>query len=265
MDFATLFAASRLSGIFAGRFRVVLAAVAGGIYAVLGVFFPPLQLFPLHILAGILLCVIAFGRKIPFVRVCILYFLVSAAFAGIAFALGTVSGKTLLMGTTYYFIVPFRALVLTAVVSYVVSGVLLRGDAAHGVIKREVETLKIEMGQHKIQVQVLKDTGNDLIEPVTGRPAIIINKAAAKRLFQEKNFLTGLTTENAAEQFVHLPNYLSCRFGLLPYQTVGTEGGMFLYFRPDAVRHADDTLCDCVLAISPDGIKQSGYEGLIGV
>lgn len=266
MDFATLLAAARLGGVFARRWRVLLAALAGGGYAVCSVLWAPSGGLLLRVVAGVLLCWIAYGRKTAFVRVCALYFVVSAAFAGLAMALGAAAGRQLLLGAGFYFAVPLKTLLLAAAVGYAVSGVLLRGDAAHGAVRREVEILSVRFLEKETQVRVLQDTGNDLTEPVTGRPVIVLGKEAACRLLGARaSVLEGLTAGNAASRLTLLPPELARRFGLLPYQAVGTEGGLLLYFRPDAVQRADGTVLDCVLAVRPERMERDGYEGLIGV
>lgn len=262
MDGATLLAAAGLGGLRAGRARVTLAAALGGGYAVLAALFPALAVLPLRVLAGVGLCAAAFGTKPPFGRVCALYFVVAACFAGLAAALGAATGRRLLLGAGYYLAVPFRALVLAAAAGYALSGVLLRGDAAHGALRREVERLTICFEGRICEVRLLHDTGNDLTEPVSGRPALVLGWPVASRLMGE---LSGLCRTDAAACLAALPPDRAARFGLLPYRAVGVERGLLLYFRPDSVRRADGTELDCVCAVGPEGIGQGAYDGLIGV
>ena len=87
MDGATLLAAARLGGVQVRKMRLIFSAALGGGYAVLGAVWPVLTLAPLRLLAGLSLCMIAFGRERHLARLCVLYGVVAASFAGLAAAL----------------------------------------------------------------------------------------------------------------------------------------------------------------------------------
>lgn len=265
MDGATLLAAAALGGVRTRRVRLLLAAVLGGGYAVLAAVVPWMAALPVRLCAGVGLCATAFGGKSAFGRVCALYFVVAASFVGIAAALGAATGRQLLYGTGYYISVPFRMLLLAAAVGYALSGVLLRGDARHGPLRREVERLVICFDGREHEVRLLHDTGNGLTEPVSGRPALVLGQEAANCLLDAGVRQAWAGVKDAAGRLAALPPETAGRFGLLPYRAVGVESGLLLYFRPDSVRRADGTVLDCVCAIGPDGIGQGAYDGLIGV
>ncbi len=266
MDYATLAAAAGLAGVHVKRARLLIAALLGGGYALLAAMWEWLAWFPLRIICGIGVCVSAFGGKQPLRRLCLLYFLVTAAFAGFAMALGAATGRRLLLGAGYYIALPLRLLLLAMAVSYAVSGIFLRGDALHGPIRREVETLRIQFRGGEISARVLHDTGNTLKEPMSGRPAVVLDRGCAENLLgQYAGILDGLSTGNAVGRLAALPPELARSFGLLPYSAVGTEQGLLLYFRPDHVCRADGKPLDCVVAISPKPLGQGKYDGLVGV
>ncbi len=262
MDYITLLAAARLGGVRAKRSRLMLAALAGGCYAVLAALWPALAFVPLRVLAGVGVCAAAFWGRDAFGRLCALYMVVAASFAGLAAALGHAAGRQLLYGAGYYFAVPFRILLLAAAAGYAVSGVLLRGDALHGPLRREVEHLTIRFDGREREVRVLHDTGNGLCEPVSGKPVVVLERKVAA-------FLLGGalpdSTKDAASLLAALPPGLARRCGLVPYRAVGPEGGLLLYFRPDSVCRADGGMLDCVCAVGPQNLGRGAYEGLIGV
>lgn len=265
MDGVTLLAAAALGGVRAGRIRWLAASALGGGYAVLVAVLPALSALPVRLLAGVGLCAAAFGGKPAFGRVCALYFVVAASFAGLAAALGAATGRKLLFGAGYYVSVPFRVLLLAAAAGYALSGVLLRGDALHGPLRREVERLTICFDGREREVRLLHDTGNSLTEPASGRPALVLGRTAVDGLLGAQIRQAWAGTKDAAACLAALPPETASRFGLLPYRAVGVESGLLLYFRPDSVRRADGTVLDCVCAIGPDGIGQGAYDGLIGV
>ena len=100
MDGATLLAAARLGGVQVRKMRLIFSAALGGGYAVLGAVWPVLTLAPLRLLAGLGLCMVAFGRERHLARLCALYGVVAASFAGLAAALSAASGRRLLLRLT---------------------------------------------------------------------------------------------------------------------------------------------------------------------
>ena len=264
MDYITLLAAAHLGGVRVKRLRLLLAAGLGGCYAAAAAVQPWLAVLPVRLLAGLGVCAAAFWRQNAFARVCALYLIVAAAFAGLAAVLGRAAGRQLLYGAGYYFAVPLRVLMLVAAAGYAVSGVLLRGDAQHGPLRREVEQLTVRFGSAERTVRVLHDTGNDLAEPVSGRTVVVLERAAAQALLAGRGIVLDAAQDPAA-QLAAWPPEAARRCGLLPYRAVGTEAGLLLYFRPDRVRRADGSVLDCVCAVGPEKLGQGAYEGLIGV
>ena len=162
MDGATLLAAARLGGVQVRKMRMILSSALGGGYAVLGAVWPVLTLAPLRLLAGLGLCAAAFGGERCFARLCVLYGIVSASFAGLAAALSAASGRRLLLSCGYYFAVPIQVLVLAAAVGYAASGILLRGDAKHGALheRKAAECLldtKLPFGSASAQLAALPE------------------------------------------------------------------------------------------------------------
>ena len=116
MDYITLLAAARLGGAHVKRSHLLLASLLGGGYAALAAVQPVLALLPLRVLAGIGICAAVFWGQDAFARLCALYLVVAASFAGLAAALGHAAGRQLLYGAGYYFAVPLRVLLLAAAV-----------------------------------------------------------------------------------------------------------------------------------------------------
>ena len=162
-------------------------------------------------------------------------------------------------GAGYYFAVPLRLLLLAAALGYTLSGILLRGDAKHGSIQRDIRPLTICFSGRERRVRVLEDTGHSLTEPVSGKPVLILCRGEAALLLNDP--LDG----DAAHQLTALPAETAAHCGLVPYRAVGTESGLLLYFRPDRVLEADGKTLDCVCAAGPPGFESGQYEGLICV
>ena len=148
---------------------------------------------------------------------------------------------------------------IQAALGYTLSGILLRGDAKHGSIQRDIRPLTICFSGRERRVRVLEDTGHSLTEPVSGKPVLILCRGEAALLLNDP--LDG----DAAQQLTSLPPETACRCGLLPYRAVGTDHGLLLYFRPDCVQEADGSTCDCVCAVGPSQFENGQFDGLISV
>lgn len=259
MDWITLLAAARLGGAKVRQGRLALASLLGGVYAAGAALLPLLAALPVRVLAGAALCLAAFCGERALLRLGGLYFLTAAAFAGLAAALGALSERRLLFGAGYYFAIPLRLLLLAAALGYTLSGILLRGDAKHGSIRRDIRPLTICFSGRERRVRVLEDTGHSLTEPVSGKPVLILCRGEAALLLNDP--LDG----DAAHQLTTLPAETAAHCGLVPYRAVGTESGLLLYFRPDRVLEADGKTLDCVCAAGPPGFESGQYEGLICV
>ena len=185
MDWITLLAAARLGGAKVRQGRLALASLLGGVYAAGAALLPLLAALPVRVLAGVALCLAAFCGERALLRLGGLYFLTAAAFAGLAAALGAVSERRLLFGAGYYFAVPLRLLLLAAALGYTLSGILLRGDAKHGSIRRDIRPLTICFSGRERRVRVLEDTGHSLTEPVSGKPVLILCRGEAALLLND--------------------------------------------------------------------------------
>lgn len=270
MDYLLLLATARIAGIYVPRHRLALGGAVGAAYAVCAVL--PATAFlkggVFEILAGLGLVALVFapcpGR---FLRVTVVFGVVSCACAGAVMALGQASGAVLRIDGAYYLDVPLRVLIPAALACWCASGLLFRGTAGQNGHERPSIQAELEFAGRHTQAHLLCDTGSTLCEPVSGCPALLLDRHAAARLLPPEltDVLNGLTASNAGQQMTELPLAWRTRFCLLPYRAVGQSTGLLLAFRLDAVR-LEHGKTDCrVAAISAERIAGGRYDGLIGV
>ena len=142
---------------------------------------------------------------------------------------------------------------------------MLRGDALHGPLRREVERLTIRFDGREREVRLLHDTGNGLVEPISGRPVLVLGREAVDCCWGRKSVMRAWAKRMLLLVWVRCRRKPRVGSGCCRTGAVGVESGLLLYFRPDKVQRADGTALDCVCAIGPDGIGQGAYDGLIGV
>lgn len=270
MDYLILCATARLSGTFVTRPRLLLGAAGGAGYAVLSCL-PGLELLsslPIQGLAGLAMVRLAFGgrRAAELARLTLLFWLISCACAGGALALGQVSDASFFAGGGYYIDVPLRVVAAAAALCWVLTGFVFRGQAGDGVRGRQTARVRLEFAGQTAEFTLLVDSGNELADPVSGRPALVLDRRAAARVLPVEAAvpLAGLTLGNAPAVLAALPGVCRGRFQLLPYRAVGKESGLLLAFRPDQAAR-DGKPWAGLAAISPAQVAGGRYEGLIGL
>ena len=269
VDYLLLLATARLAGLFPARRRLLGAAAAGALLAVLSVLPGENRMFQLilALLGGVLLPALAFGfdrARLP--RLTVLFFLTAGACAGIVLALSSWTGALLRVGAVYYLDVPLRVVLPAALLCFAAASALFRGGAGKNGGERPSEIVTLDYGGRTARFLLLCDTGADLCDPLTGRPALLLDRNAASRLLPESlaPTLRALRADNAAELLAALPPEEVRRFRLLPYRAVGQPAGLLLAFRPDRVgRNGKD--CDLLAALLPEPVAGGRYDGLIGI
>lgn len=264
MDYLLLAAAAKLSGAYCTRARLLAGAALGACYAVASCGVPFLTLLPVKAAAGFLMVRLCFGARsaAELVRLAALFYLVSCAAAGGALALGKVSDTTFFAGGGYYIDVPFRVVAAAGAVSWGLTGLLFRGEAK----AREACRVHLDFAGHSADFSLLVDTGNDLSDPVNGRPALVLDRRAAARVLPVEAALplAALRADNAPAVLAALPGTYRTQFQLLPYRAIGKEGGLLLAFRPERAER-DGKPWQGLAAISPERVANGFYEGLIGL
>ncbi len=96
----------------------------------------------------------------------------------------------------------------------------------------------IVFDQKKINVKALIDTGNDLHDPLSDYPVIIVEFDAVKEMFNAEiqNFLKSSSEDVLSEIGTKISgSKLEHRFRLIPFESIGKSKGMMIGFRPDFV------------------------------
>ena len=176
VDYLLFLCAARLCGFPLHRRRLIFCAVLGGVYAA-AVFISELAFLAhpaIRLAIGGLLALAAFRRFRPVLT----FFLLSAALAGTLLALGLAFGSVAgLAQRLYYADVSWQALILVSILFYVLLRLFAGQAARHG--GGELLQIKVSVGGRIQTVTALHDTGNTLRDPVTGCPALVMERRSA--------------------------------------------------------------------------------------
>ena len=267
IDYLLLLTAAYLAGIPLQRRRYLIAALLGGSYAA-AVLFPGMELrssWQGKLAAGVLLCGIAFAGTGRCLRMALLSAAVSCGFAGCVMGLGMLSGGAVpVVRGIFYTNIGLQTLLLSAVAVYLLLTVAFRARAAHAVSK-ELLPVVICCGERRVFLTALCDTGNEVRDPLTGRPVLVASLEHLTGLWQERlgKLLTADRLRDPPQVLGSLDADSALRFQLLPYRAVGASGGLLLAFRSDWTKIGRRTYSNLLIAISPTELR-NGYGALWG-
>ena len=250
MDYLLLLGTACLTGGERSPLRLLLGAGIGSLYAGLSLI-PGFQFLGNTLWQGVfflLMAGAAFGRGRQLPRRCLLLFLLSLALGGGAYLLGQGGklGFLTLAGMGGALVLACRA--------------AARGGFTPA---RDLVRVDIRLGSRETSLTALRDTGNSLRDPITGQPVLVAQWEAAQKLLpislsREELARPAETLEALRGQAPNL------RLRLIPYKTVGTEGGLLLAVRCDQVAAGGKKMGNLV-AFSPTTLCENGtYQALTG-
>ncbi len=233
INYFIILATAKLCALPLKRLRFALSAVVGAIYSV-SLLFPPLQFLVSPILKlalGFLMTVIAFGVEGKLIKPFLAFLAVSAAFGGAAYAASLLAGQNL--GGGLYINASMRVLLLSFAVCYFVLTFVFKRFTKRG--SREIRSVKVALCGRMAEFKALHDTGNELYDPLSGLPVMVMGVNEARKLLPER-LLDALKV--GVPEFIQAlgdENVLCARFRLVPYSAVGVKMALLPVFRPDAL------------------------------
>lgn len=217
--------------------RTVGAAAVGAAYACVCLQEPTLSKPLLHVANMVAVGALAFGISRSGIRQICVFALLHTAVGGMATLFGR--GGTLGM--------------LTA--GAAVGGLCLLGFEESRIGKQCIP-ITLTHGKRSVKLTALCDTGNTLIDPLTGEKVLVIGAEAAQTL-------TGLTKAQLREPIATLASTPITGLRLIPYRAVGTSSAMLLAMRLQCATPSRSSRV--IVAFAPDGLEKGcGYEALTG-
>ena len=221
--------------------RLLLTAVAGGVYTLVGIF-PEMAMFysiPGKLLASVVIILLAFGYRSVKITVTLtgIFFIVSFIFGGA------------LLGWLYFIQteVPYRAgttiklswgnLVVGSVVGIILILLVVKRLLARMYRYKTFYQAKIEYAGQLQEITGMLDTGNGLYSLLGRKPVVLLSLQSALQLLGAK--VAAFLTTNRPDSW--LANLDKCqdsawlaRVEIIPCQSVG-GCNMLLGFRPDSI------------------------------
>ena len=266
VDYLLLLSAGRLAGEVLRRGRLALGAARGAAYA--GAVCLPGLGFLVHPLckvgAGVLTVLAGYGGSRRLLRVCLVFFTVSASFGGGILALQLLGNRSLTLANGVLSSpLDLKLVLLSAAGCYGLITLLFQRAARHSP-RRELAPAVVELGGRRAVLTALVDTGNTLTDPATGRPVLVAEGEKVKDLFPPGTAPSRAELYDPAGAMERLSG-AGRRCRLLPYQAVGVECALLLALRSDRVTVGGEDCGPLLVALSPTGLTDGGgYCALIG-
>lgn len=270
INYLLLIATARMTGAVIHRKRMLTAASAGAVYAVV-MFFPRLRFLYTMIfklLFAIPITMIAFGTKDikKLLRLSLVFFMVSFAFAGCVMAIYYISdGVNLQVNNgVLYMNVPFWMLVLAVMTAYILIGAVLRKSADGMVSERHLADVCLNAFSNEVKFTALHDSGNELTDPMTNKKVIVVEYESIKNIFP--------TGARSVLDFCDLTDGASvvaatagiCRLRVIPYRTVGNRDALMAVFTPDLVTIDGKARNDILVGLSAGKVGEE-YSAVVNL
>lgn len=258
-DALALYVTSRLSGLTPRLTRVVAASFLGGIYAVLcsvPLFYPLGNLIP-QILVASLLVWIVFGIRTIFLRLCLLFFVLSCAMGGVFLAVAQSFDRCGVSDTLEH--MNWKVFFLVGGLCYFFLSVVFRGSAKH-YVSGEISEGSLRYGGRSVPLNVLLDTGHTLRNPYTGNEVLIVWLDATRELWRDEEWavLSGPMKHDAAWCLEQLTEISQNRFWIIPYRAVGISHGSLLCFAAEDAVVGNTSLGEITVALSDTPLSDGG-------
>lgn len=264
VDYLLLLVTAKVAGEPFRRLRLLAGGLVGALFSAL-CFLPGLEWLthPACKLGGAALMLLAaFGGSRRLLRLSLCFFALSCALGGGVLLISLLSGRGMsfqngVLSTG----LDLKAVLLSAAVCYAVLSLLFRRAGRHA--GRELAPVVVSLGGESILLTALRDTGNTLTDPATGRPVLVAEGEKLRRLLPGE-LVDGLgEPARAMERFARSP--LGRRLRLLPYRAVGVDCGFLLAVRMDRVSVGGQDYGGLLVGLSPTPVSDGGgYQALFG-
>jgi len=242
IDYLLLLCTGRLCGCSLNRKALILASLIGAAYACASVMhtYTWLNHILIKIALAIIICMVAFRKNHHFTLICLAFIAISSLFGGF------LSACSLSFQNTFYLPVNFKILLLTFTAGYfIIEAIYKKSDT---IKRQELHDVTVKLNNRIITFTALKDTGNELFDPMSGRRVLVCEKKIVSSLFPNENL--DLHRDDVFSLFytINKNDQYAGKMSLIPFRTINGSGTM-LSFRPDAIT-VDNHHENLIVAIS---------------
>ena len=278
MNYIILFATGYIMKLNMKHWKLLLSGLLGGIYAVVSY----MEILPIYsnifmkMLLSIAMVYLAFGSKKikQLVKQLVIFYLTSFVFGGCAFALlYFIRPQDILMKNGVYIgTYPIKIALLGGILGFILTHIAFKIVKTKFKKKDMIYPVTIKLGENKITLKAMLDTGNMLKEPITGMPVIVVEKQELysimpNSLLNNIEELIGGENTNFINQ-IEEKEYLT-KLRLIPFSSIGKQNGLMLGLKADEVvieTEEPEKRDDIIIGIFSQKLsKNHSYTALIGL
>ncbi len=245
-DSVLLWAAGKLCNTRRRLFRLLAAGMTGSAYTLLTLFYPPAASLMGKAASLLLMLLAAYGGEKKLWRPALAYLFLSAVYGGIAAAVTMAAGRA-----------TARALVFSAGISLGVCALPFRFAGVKGGICQ----LRMIGEGGEVCLTALRDTGNRLVDPFSGKPVVIASETVLAPLFTPG--IRSVLEATAGKPPEERMEKLGRGFCLLPLRTVNGNS-LALSGKADSVYLDGQALGSCRVVFSREPVEGRDYSAIIG-
>ncbi len=260
--------------VHAGRLKMLIASVVGALYA-LFIFFPGYKILHtsiMKVLLSLLIIVIAFTpmRFREFLKQISFFYLISFILGGAVFGLFYFTNGGILNTGGVFLIkgIPLSVIVGAGIVTAVIIRLCVMPLYCYLEKRSLYHGLEINVGDKSAAAMGFLDTGNELFDPITNYPVIVIQYSAVKELLHES--IREIYEQNHEEDLECVYDGFkkagwASRLRLIPFCSLGKEKGMLLGFKADRVTIGRRRMHNIIVAIHSKPLSGGEeYTALLG-
>ncbi|TCT16861.1 stage II sporulation protein GA (sporulation sigma-E factor processing peptidase) [Natranaerovirga pectinivora] len=281
MDFLILWFVGKILKLNTTWLRLTGASALGSLIICLSVIFPiasiTLNILIYYVITCVLMIVIGFKPKsiIQLIKILIGLYLLTFLIGGSIISLYyyTKAGyyfNQLLSGNVFSAI-DTRTFILTSIIAFILIKMILYYFSRVMTVQKNLFSIEIELQGKSIRAQGLLDTGNNLYDPITKAPVIIVEYDIIKELIpdQARDIIIKFLNNNSEDFYNNIEELYNHKFRLIPFSSIGKESGMLIGLVSENVSINCNTekefkLKDIVLAIYNKKLSQdNSYQILI--
>ena len=276
MNYIILFATAYIMKIKISHIRIIASSSIGAVYSIMLY----MQILPIYssifmkIILSVVMVYISYAPKSVKIAIkqLIIFYLISFAFGGCAFALlyFVKPQDIFIKNGVYIGTYPLKIALLGGIVRFVITYIAFKIIKNKATKEEMIYKLKIKINDKTVEVNALLDTGNKLKDPITLVPVIVIEKQKLYNFLPEEileniDKIIGGDSNKLIEENI---KYMS-KFRVIPYNSIGKQNGLMLGFKADEVKIIIDeeerTIKNTIIGIFNQSFNSQTYSALISL
>lgn len=276
MNYIILFATAYIMKIKMSHIRIIASSSIGAVYSIMLY----MQILPIYssifmkIILSVVMVYISYAPKSVKIAIkqLIIFYLISFAFGGCAFALlyFVKPQDIFIKNGVYIGTYPLKIALLGGIVGFVITYIAFKIIKNKATKEEMIYKLKIKINDKTVEVNALLDTGNKLKDPITLVPVIVIEKQKLYNFLPEEileniDKIIGGDSNKLIEENI---KYMS-KFRVIPYNSIGKQNGLMLGFKADEVKIIIDeeerTIKNTIIGIFNQSFNSQTYSALISL